>query len=161
MKILTILLLFVVFTVMGFIVAFADDEPSGSEPELTVQSPAPSGFEPSRPYPIAKETISPPQASLPKGLESIHVELPIPRPLNFIEDSIENLISIASGVALVNCGRQAKIYDIAYAPGKYRTTVNVFEGRVFVCPYDEYGKKEEDGIMLASGQKLSRESVIR
>lgn len=133
---------------------FSDDGPPPQD------GGAPSS-QPSPPSPVSISTVSPPSADLPKGLESLHVDMPKAFPFEFVGKNIENVITLTAGVALVNCERPKRIYEVNYPPGRYRTTVEVFEGRVFVCSYDEYELKERQGVVLAAGQKTSQEAVIR
>jgi hypothetical protein len=48
-----------------------------------------------------------------------------------------------------------------YPKGKYRTTVIVFEGRVVVAPYDEYGVKYDEATVLTGGQKVAVEDWVK
>ncbi|MFH0764489.1 MAG: GLUG motif-containing protein, partial [Candidatus Omnitrophota bacterium] len=55
---------------------------------------------------------------------------------------------------------RANKYEKPYLPGKYRTVVIVFEGKVVVAPYDEKGPRYDEGIVLTEGGKALQEGEI-
>ncbi|MCM8826532.1 MAG: hypothetical protein NC904_03345, partial [Candidatus Omnitrophica bacterium] len=52
-------------------------------------------------------------------------------------------------------------YKRYYRPGKYRTSVIVFEGKVIVSPYDEMGPKDEGVRYLNKGDNIKQEGEVK
>jgi len=51
-------------------------------------------------------------------------------------------------------------YEPDYDPGRYRTAVIVYEGKVVAAPYDESGPRFAEGIYMTAGQSATIEETV-
>jgi len=94
------------------------------------------------------------------GAMKVETKVPGVEPPELYVKSPAFLLQLDEGAVYVSSYGSENVYMKWYAPGLYRTNVNVFEGKVAVAPYDEYGPRYDKGELLVGGKSFSMESKV-